>query len=126
MDLPQIDLGFRMARELQEKHSVEMPSCLRELFEQTSTEQQDKWFANNARFSTKSRKSILSFNGMDLPPPLLAEKERAEMRQYRREAVKCEAKIFERRRERYSDLLLQVMSVTDRIQVRYMTKKLAL
>lgn len=53
---------------------------------------------------------------MDLPPPLLAEKERAEMRQYRREAVKCEAKIFERRRERYSDLLLQVMSVTDRIQ----------
>lgn len=63
---------------------------------------------------------------MDLPPPLLAEKERAEMRQYRREAVKCEAKIFERRRERYSDLLLQVMSVTDRIQVRYMTKKLAL
>ncbi|XP_022808861.1 uncharacterized protein LOC111345836 [Stylophora pistillata] len=38
------------------------------------------------------------------------------MRQYRREAVKCEAKMFERRRERYSDLLLQVMSVTDRIQ----------
>lgn len=48
----------------------------------------------------------------------LTEKERAEMRQHRREAVKCEAKMFERRRERYSDLLLQVMSVVDRIQVR--------
>ena len=40
------------------------------------------------------------------------------MRQYRREAVNCEAKMFERRRERYSNLLLQVMSVMDRIQVR--------
>lgn len=40
------------------------------------------------------------------------------MRQYRREAVKCEAKMFERRREKYSNLLLQVMSVMDRVQVR--------
>ena len=40
------------------------------------------------------------------------------MRQHRREAVKSEAKMFERRRERYSGLLLQVMSVMDRIQVR--------
>ena len=40
------------------------------------------------------------------------------MRQYRREAVKCEAEMFERRREKYSNLLLQVMSVMDRVQVR--------
>lgn len=47
----------------------------------------------------------------------LTDEERAEMRQYRREAVKCEARMFERRREKYSDLILQVMSVMDRIQV---------
>ena len=40
------------------------------------------------------------------------------MRQYRREAVKCEVKMFDRRREKYSNLLLQVMSVMDRVQVR--------
>jgi len=40
------------------------------------------------------------------------------MRQYRREAVKCETRMFERRREKYSNLLLQVMSVMDRVQVR--------
>lgn len=50
---------------------MEMPSCLRALFEQTSSEQQDKWFANNARSSTKSHESILSFNGMALPQPLV-------------------------------------------------------
>jgi hypothetical protein len=47
-----------------------MPSCLRELFEQTSSEQQN-CFANNAHSSTKSFKSILKFNGMELPPPLV-------------------------------------------------------
>ncbi|KAL9956493.1 hypothetical protein ACROYT_G037975 [Oculina patagonica] len=98
-----------------------MPACLRELFEQTSSEQL-KCFANNAHSSTKSFKSILSFNGMEFPPPLLTEDERAEMRQYRREAVKCEAKMFERRRERYSDLLLQVMLVMDRVQEQRETK----
>ena len=48
----------------------EMPSCLRELFEQTSSEQQS-YIANNAHSSTKSFKSILKFNGMELPAPLV-------------------------------------------------------
>lgn len=39
------------------------------------------------------------------------------MREYRRQAVRCETKLFDRRREKYSDLILQVMSVMDRIQV---------
>ena len=47
-----------------------MPSCLRELFEQTSCEE-DKRFANNAHSSAKSYKSILAVSGMQLPPPLV-------------------------------------------------------
>ncbi|KAJ7378292.1 hypothetical protein OS493_023539 [Desmophyllum pertusum] len=105
-----------MAREdAQERYLEEMPACLRELFEQASSEQQER-FANNARSSAKPSKSILTFNGTDLPPLLLTEDERAEMRQCRREAVKCESKMFDRRREKYSSLILQVMSVMDRVQ----------
>ena len=48
----------------------EMPSCLRELFEQKSSEHQS-CIANNPYSSTKSFKSILKFNGMELPPPLV-------------------------------------------------------
>lgn len=36
---------------------------------------------------------------------------------YRREAVKCEARLMEKRREKYSDLISQVMSLMDKIQV---------
>ena len=36
---------------------------------------------------------------------------------YRREAVKCEARLIEKRRDKYSDLIWQVMSVMDKIQV---------
>ena len=48
----------------------EMPACLRELFEQASSEQRER-FANNARSSAKPSKSILTFNGTDLPPLLV-------------------------------------------------------
>lgn len=47
-----------------------MPSCLRQLLEQTSSEKQS-YIANNAHSSTKSFKSILTFNGTELPPPLV-------------------------------------------------------
>ena len=47
-----------------------MPSCLRDLFEQTSCEQ-DKRFANNLRSSTESCKSVLEVSGMKLPPLLV-------------------------------------------------------
>ena len=48
----------------------------------------------------------------------LTSEEKEQMRKYRREAVKCEQRLFERRREKYSRLLLQVMAVSDRMQVK--------
>jgi hypothetical protein len=39
------------------------------------------------------------------------------MREHRRKAVDIEQKLFETRREKYSNLLLKVMDIMDRFQV---------
>ncbi|XP_068671899.1 uncharacterized protein [Montipora foliosa] len=108
-----------MAREedLKAQYLEEMPDCLRDLFEQTSSQiELEKRFASHNRSSVQAPNSVFGSCGLKLPPPVLTEEERAEMRQCRREAVKCEVRLFERRREKYSNLILQVMSVMDKIQ----------